>query len=89
MDEYMTVELTLDNDEVVEPRTETYIFTAIQKMPTASLNLRISKMTMNMRSLPMLSTNGWIPRNSKNQATMNSSFTKREGLRLFPFFSFT
>ena len=114
MDEYMTVELTLDNDEVVECAILT-LFEAGGKEYIALLplnedgetedgdvylyrytedangepELEISKMTMNMRSLPMLSTNGWIPRNSKNQATMNSSFTKREGLRLFPFFSFT
>ena len=50
-------------------------------------HLAISKTMTNTTSLPMHLTSGWMSRNLKNYK--KSSFTKREGLQSFPFFSFT
>ena len=73
---YTTVELTLDNDEVIE--------CAILTVTSATL-----KTMKNMKLQRMHLMNGWILRNSTNQTLRSNSDTKREGRRSFPFFSFT
>ena len=112
---YTTVELTLDNDEVIEcailtvyeaagkeyiallPLDEIlsrmklvmFIFISIMKPRTANLTSATLKTMKNMKLQRLHLMNGWILRNSTNQASRSNSDTKREGRRSFPFFSFT
>ena len=95
---YTTVELTLDNDEVIECAILT-VYEAAGKEYIALLPLDENlepneagatlKTMKNMKLQRMHLMNGWILRNSTNQTLRSNSDTKREGRRSFPFFSFT